>query len=433
MLIPQALEGVAAVAVAHATVRRWFGAAAGLGAGAVFALTPVAALMFRFNNPDALLVLMMVAGAYCLTRAIEQAGTRWIVAAGAMLGIAFLAKMMQAFIVLPAFALTYLLAAPTTLRRRICQLAAGGAAVLLSAGWWVAVVALWPSGSRPMIDGSTKNSIIDLITGYNGLGRIFGSGGAGGGGGTNFSGATGPLRLLNELMGGQASWLLPAALIALAGGLWARRRAPRTDRTRAALVLWGGWLIVTAAVFSFSQGVIHTYYMVALAPALGALVAIGAAMLWQRRESLGARLMGALAVGTSAGWAYALLERTPSWEPWLRPLILIAGGLAVIGLLSAPALGRAGRRVAAAAAVLGVAASMAGPIAYAADTVTTPHSGSIVSAGPAVGRSGLGRRHLRLGERSLARARIRTGGDGDRRLQQPGRQPVTGGVRALRR
>jgi 4-amino-4-deoxy-L-arabinose transferase-like glycosyltransferase len=388
MLIPQALEGVAAVGLLHAAVKRWFGAGAGLAAGAVFALTPVAALMFRFNNPDALLVLMLVAGAYCLVRALERAGTRWILAAGAMIGFAFLAKMMQAFLVLPAFALVYMLAAPTTLRRRIGQLLAGGCAMLVSAGWWVAIVALWPAGSRPFIDGSPDNSILNLIVGYNGLGRLFaGSGGTGsgggGGGGANFSGATGPLRLFDSLMGGQASWLLPAALLALAGGLWARRRAPRTDRTRAALLLWGGWLIVTAVVFSFGQGVIHTYYTVALAPAIGALVAIGATMCWSRRHTLAARLMGALAIGASAGWAYTLLERTPSWEPWLRPLILIAGALGVLGLLLAPFLGPAGRRVGAAAAVLGVIAAMAGPLAYAADTITTAHTGSIPSAGPA--------------------------------------------------
>ena len=254
MLVPQALEGVAAVGLLYGAVKRWFGAGAGLAAGAMFALTPVASLMFRFNNPDALLVLMLVAGAYCLVRALERAGTRWIIAAGAMIGFAFLAKMMQAFLVLPAFALVYVVAAPTTLRRRIRQLLAGGAALLLSAGWWVAIVALWPVGSRPFIDGSPDNSILNLITGYNGLGRIFGSSGPGGGGaGTNFSGATGPLRLFNDLMGGQASWLLPAALLSLLGGLWARRRAPRTDRTRAALLLSGGWLIVTALVFSFGQ------------------------------------------------------------------------------------------------------------------------------------------------------------------------------------
>jgi len=141
MLVPQALEGVAAVALLHAGVKRWFGAGAGLLAGALLAITPVAALMFRFNNPDALLVCLLVAGAYCLTRALEGASTRWVVAAGTMIGFAFLAKMMQAFLVLPAFGLVYLVAAPTGLRRRVLQMLAGTAAIVVSAGWWVAIVA----------------------------------------------------------------------------------------------------------------------------------------------------------------------------------------------------------------------------------------------------------------------------------------------------
>ena len=383
MLVPQALEGVAAVALLYAAVRRWFGAGAGLLAGAVLAATPVAALMFRYNNPDALLVLALVAGAYCLVRALERAGTRWVLAAGAMIGFAFLAKMMQAFLVLPAFALVYAVAAPTTLPRRIGQIAAGGAAMVLSAGWWVAIVAFWPAGSRPMIDGSPDNSILNLIFGYNGLGRIVGASGPGGGG-TGFSGATGPLRLFNELMGGQASWLLPAALLALAAGLWARRRAPRTDRTRAALLLWGGWLVVTAIVFSFASGVIHTYYTVALAPAIAALVAIGAAMFWSRRETAAARLTAAVAVGASAVWAAVLLARTPAFEPWLRPAVLIAGGASVAVLLLAPLLGSAvARRATAVAAVLAALAIGAGPLAYSGETIASAHSGSIVSAGPA--------------------------------------------------
>ena len=190
MLAPQALEGVAAVALLYASIKRWFGAGAGLAAGALLAATPVAALMFRFNNPDALLVLLLVAAAYCLTRALERAGTRWVVAAGTMIGFAFLAKMMQAFLVLPAFALVYVVAAPTGLRRRVGQMLAGGVAIVVSAGWWVAIVALWPASSRPMIDGSSDNSIINLITGYNGLGRIFGSGGPGGGGGGGAGGTS---------------------------------------------------------------------------------------------------------------------------------------------------------------------------------------------------------------------------------------------------
>ncbi len=394
MLVPQALEGVAAVGLLYATVKRWFGAGAGLAAGALFAATPVAALMFRFNNPDALLVLLLVASAYCLTRALERAGTRWVLAAGALVGAAFLAKMMQAFLVLPAFALVYAIAAPTTLRRRIVQLLAGGAALVVAAGWWVLIVALWPASSRPMIDGSSDNSILNLITGYNGLGRIFGGGGGGGGaggagagggpgGGSGFSGSTGVLRLFNDLMGAQASWLLPAAGVALLAGLWTRRHAARTDRARAALILWGGWLLVTAAIFSFGQGVIHTYYTVALAPAIAALVAIGGALWWPRRATTPARLLAALVIAGSAAWACVLLGRDSSWEPWLTPLVATTGALGVIGLLAAPALGRLRGRVLGVAVVLGVLSALSGPLAYAAYTASTPHTGSVVSAGPA--------------------------------------------------
>jgi 4-amino-4-deoxy-L-arabinose transferase-like glycosyltransferase len=388
MLVPQALEGVAAVALLYAAVRRWFGGAAGLAAGAVLATTPVAALMFRFNNPDALLVLLLVAAAYCLTRALERAGTRWVVAAGTMIGFAFLAKMMQAFLVLPAFALVYVVAAPTGLRRRLWQVLAGGAAIVVSAGWWVAIVALWPASSRPMIDGSSDNSILNLITGYNGLGRIFGGSGpggagGGGGGGANFSGSTGILRLFNSLMGGQASWLLPAALLALAGGLVMTRRAPRTDRTRAALLLWGGWLVVSGLVFSLSSGIIHTYYTVALAPAIAALVAIGGRMLWQRRTLTGARVAAGAAVAISAGWAWALLDRTPAWLPWLRAVVVAAAVGCLVALLVASLWRPVGRRLAVVAVVLGIVAGMAGPVAYAAQTVTTAHTGSVPSAGPA--------------------------------------------------
>jgi len=392
MLAPQALEGVAAVALLYAAIKRWFGTGAGLAAGALLAATPAAALMFRFNNPEALLVLLLVAAAYCLTRALERAGTRWVVAAGTMIGFAFLAKMAQAFLVLPAFGLVYLVAAPTGLRRRVAQMAAGGVAILVSAGWWVAIVALWPAGSRPMIDGSSDNSILDLITGYNGLGRIFGGGGgvggtgsAGGGVGANFSGATGALRLFNSVMGGQASWLLPAALLAFGAGLVSTRRAPRTDRTRAALLLWGGWLIVSGLVFSLSSGIIHTYYTVALAPAIAALVAVGGRLLWTRRETAPARIGAAVAVAVSAGWAWVLLDRTPSWEPWLRTAILVAGAASVTALLISAMWRPLRGRLAVTAVVLGVMASVAGPAAYAAQTIATPHTGSVPSAGPASG------------------------------------------------
>ncbi|MFI2650073.1 ArnT family glycosyltransferase [Micromonospora fulviviridis] len=295
ILVPQALLGVASVGVLYAAVRRWYGPVAGLLAGAVLAVTPVATLMFRFNNPDALLVFLLVAAAYATVRAVETASTRWIMLAGALVGLGFLTKMLQAFLVIPVFAAVYLLAAPTGFWRRIRQLLLSGLAVVVAAGWWVAIVELVPASARPYIGGSQHNSILELTLGYNGLGRITGDeegsvGGAGrmgggGGGGGPFSGQSGLLRMFDTEVGGQISWLLPAALILLVAGLWLAGRAARTDRTRAGLLLWGGWLLVTGLIFSFMSGIFHAYYTVALAPAVGALVGIGATLLWRARTT----------------------------------------------------------------------------------------------------------------------------------------------------
>ncbi|WFE35382.1 glycosyltransferase family 39 protein [Micromonospora sp. WMMD975] len=429
ILVPQALLGVASVGVLYASVRRWYGPAAGLLAGAVLALTPVATLMFRFNNPDALLVFLLVAAAYATVRAVETASTRWLALAGVLVGFGFLTKMLQAFLVLPVLAGVYLLAAPTGPGRRIRQLLLAGLAVLVSAGWWVALVELVPASARPYIGGSQHNSILELTLGYNGLGRITGDevgsvgggGRPGGGGGGPFSGQAGLLRMFDTEVGGQISWLLPAALILLVAGLWLAGRAARTDRRRAGLLLWGGWLLVTGLIFSFMSGIFHAYYTVALAPAVGALVGIGVTMLWRARTAPGrwrgyaATLILAGTLATTAWWSWRLLGRTPDWHPWLRPTILAtalttAALLALLDLRTPRTLpvtkefasgsepggdanslvtpGRAGRRwtrwVVAGVAVVGVAVGMAGPAAYAWQTAATPHTGSIPSAGPFV-------------------------------------------------
>ena len=174
MLAPQALEGVASVALLYAAVKRWFGPAAGLIAGLVLALTPVAALMFRFNNPDALLVLLMTAAAYTLVRAIENGRTRWLVFTGLLLGFAFLAKMLQAFLVVPGFAVAYLWAGPPRLGKRIWQTVLMGAGIIVGAGWWILAAQLTPAADRPYFGGSTNNNILQLAIGYNGLGRLTG-------------------------------------------------------------------------------------------------------------------------------------------------------------------------------------------------------------------------------------------------------------------
>jgi 4-amino-4-deoxy-L-arabinose transferase-like glycosyltransferase len=396
VLVPQALEGVACVGVLYAAVRRWFGPAAGLLAGAALALTPVAALMFRFNNPDALLVLLMTIAAYALTRAIEDGRTRWLALVGAMIGFGFLAKMLQAVLVVPPFAVAYLVAGPPRLGRRLLQLLAGGAAMVLSAGWWVAAVMLTPAADRPYVGGSTSNSILQLTLGYNGLGRLSGNetgsvgfGGGGGGQGTAFGGSTGITRLFSSEMGGQISWLLPAALVALAAMIWLSRKGGRTDRMRAAAMIWGGGLLVTAAVFSFMDGIIHPYYTVALAPFIGALVGIGAVAGWQARSTLHGRII--LCAGTVAAtlWSATLLGRTPSWHPEIHWIVLVAGLLAAGAFAAGPlltGLAASARRRATLALIpvpLALVALFAGPAAYSAATVSTSHTGAIPSAGPA--------------------------------------------------
>jgi 4-amino-4-deoxy-L-arabinose transferase-like glycosyltransferase len=392
MLVPQALEGVATVAVLYAIIRRWFGHRAGLVAGLVMATTPVAALMFRFNNPDALLVLLMTLGAYCTARALEKAGTRWLMLAGAAIGFGFLAKMGQALLVVPGFGLAYLVAAPTSWLRRVAQLAAALGALILAAGWWVLAVTLWPAGSRPMIDGSPTNSIWNLIVGYNGFERVVSTSGAGGGGGASFSGATGVFRLFNSLMGGQASWLIPAAAVILIGGLWVSRPAPRTDRLRASLIMWGAWLVITGAVFSFGQGVIHTYYTVALGPAVAALTAIGVSVLARRWNEPWTRFSASALLALTTGWAVVLLGRSPHWNPWLRPLIIVAAAVAVTGLIAALAMRSTAMRrtVGGIAVAAAIVAALAGPASYTVKTIAAPETGSIPSAGPAIAASSFG-------------------------------------------
>ena len=265
----------------------------------------------------------------------------------------------------------YLFAGPPQLGRRIWQLAAGGAAMLVSAGWWIAIVQLWPASSRPYIGGSQNNSLWNLMFGYNGFGRLTGNetGSVGGGaqGTASRWGPTGLTRLFNGEFGGQASWLLPAALIVLGAGLVFTWRMPRTDRTRAALLLWGGWLFVTGAAFSLGQGIIHPYYTVALAPPIGALVGIGATRLWHGRRHPAARVVLAVAFAATVGWSYVLLGRTPLWHPALRSLVLV-GGIVVTALLVVSAMPWL-RRFAAAIAAAALLVALAGPAAYTLSTV----------------------------------------------------------------
>ncbi|MGW0173169.1 glycosyltransferase family 39 protein [Rhodococcus sp. NPDC003322] len=426
ILVPQVLMGVASVALLWAIVRRRFGAGAGLLAGLVLAVTPVAALMFRFNNPDALLVLLTLAAAWALLRAIEDGRTRWLVLTGVFVGFGFLTKQLQVMLVVPPLALTYLLFGPPKLGKRIAQLFAALAAMVVSAGWWLLTVELWPADSRPWIGGSQENSILELTLGYNGLGRLNGNergsvtpgrdggavqglgagqggtvaetaagavpggmppGGPGGGGGGMW-GSTGITRMFDSAQGGQIAWLIPAALILGVLGIVLRGRLARTDSKRATFVLFGSWLLTTGLVFSFMAGIFHAYYTVALAPMIGALVGAGAVTAWRHRDLLWVRVTSAVTMLVTAVWSWELLGRSATFVPWLRWVVLVVGVVAAAGLL----LPRLTGRLAAGVAVAALLAGLAGPTAYAVHTIATPHTGSIVSAGPNTGGMGFGGR-----------------------------------------
>lgn len=259
ILLPEALMGVVTVAVLYATVRRRFPAGTALLAGAALAVTPVAALMFRFNNPDALLVLLMTLAAFFTVRALEHAKLRWIVLAGVMIGLGFLTKQLQAFLMLPPLALAYLFFAPIRFRTRLWHSLVALGAVIVSAGWWVAIVELVPASWRPYIGGSQTNSFLELTFGYNGLGRLTGdetgsvTGGGGGNTGGGMWGATGIARLFENEIGGQITWLLPAALVLAALGFWMLRGTGRSSVRRGILFVFTGWMLVTALAFSFME------------------------------------------------------------------------------------------------------------------------------------------------------------------------------------
>ncbi|MFE3290041.1 ArnT family glycosyltransferase [Rhodococcus sp. NPDC059234] len=419
MLIPQALMAVASVALLHGAVGRVSGRGAGLLAGAALALTPVAALMFRFNNPDAVMVLLMTAGAYAAVRSLERASARWIALAGAALGFAFLAKMLEGLMVMPALVVAFAVAAPAPVRARLVRLLGALAAFLVSSGWFVLLTLVWPASSRPYLAGSTDDNFMNLVLGYNGFARVLGrnhpGGGAGGpgpgqgavvppngqaahdvaagsaahgGGFGGFGGQTQGLgRLFTGEFGFEIGWLVPAALLAMVLVVASRWRAPRTDLVRAGAIVFGGWLVVDGLVLSYMSGTIHPYYCLSLAPAVAGMFAIGVHEMWTRRTTWFGR-SGLAGILLAAGvWSFWILGRNADWMPALRWVILAVSVVSAATVL-APRVGRDGR-LGTVAVVVGIVAALSGSGAYAIATLGQPHTGGGPTVGPAAAhRSG---------------------------------------------
>ncbi|NUR90725.1 MAG: glycosyl transferase family 39, partial [Nonomuraea sp.] len=398
MLLPQALAGVASVALVHSAVRRNLSGfftvrqahVAALVAAVVMTLTPITVAINRDNNPDPLLVLLLVLAAWFCLESLRNGRLRSLLLSALFVGLAFNTKMLQAYLVVPAFGLAYLVCARHPFLRRVVHLLAAGVVLVVSSAWWMVIVDLWPASARPYIGGSTDNTVWDLVIGYNGLGRIFGQGGGGGGfgGGASFGGAAGAGRLFNDTMAGQISWLLPFCALAL-GFAVVSRFLGRGPGPWASWLVWGGWLVVHFVVFSFSSGTFHPYYTTAMAPAVAAVTGIGGVLMWRAyRESRAWAWVLPVGVAVTGGWAFAVLRRTPAFVPWLAWAVLGATAAAVLGLVVA----RLGRgvavRVAAGALTATVFAGLAGPAAYAMTPLSSQVNGTNPTAGPSNGRMG---------------------------------------------
>jgi 4-amino-4-deoxy-L-arabinose transferase-like glycosyltransferase len=418
---------------------------------------PVAVLMFGFDNPDAILTLLLTASTYAFIRALENANPiKWLSISAILTGFAFNTKMLQGLIVLPVFVLVYIFAAKPKFWQRIKHILIAGIFLAISALWWPLIVTAIPKTDRPYIGSSSNDSIWNLIIGYNGVGRLLGEGtgqGAGGGGhsggapsgltsgttgrgisttrsfgafpgtaasgvgqstkagasrigggaapsgmnkiGTGiggfgggpgsssagFGGSTGILRMFNSSFGPNIGWLIPVGLSAVVFAFFKRRKTGRTDTTRAAYFVWGGYLVMHIIVFSMVSGVIHPYYPVVMAPAVAALVGMGLPALiksFKKRDLLAIFLP--LTVMVTAYVAFVILGYE-SLLPWLKWVVVVAGVVCGLTMLVQLMTGL-GRKFAQILAIAGVVIMIAGPTVYALDTATVTHTGSIPSAGP---------------------------------------------------
>jgi 4-amino-4-deoxy-L-arabinose transferase-like glycosyltransferase len=381
ILVPEALMGVASVVLVYDLTRRVWGRAAGCAAGLVLALTPIAVAISRHNNPDALLVLCCTAALWFIVRALQDGRTRWIVLSGVCVGLGFETKMGAALLVVPALVAAWLWIAPRGRLAAARQLLAGGAAMVVVGGAWPLLMALTPASSRPWISGTNDNSILSLILNYNGIGRLDGQAGgpqiAGGGGdgGANFGGASGPFRLLNQALGGQAGWLLGFAVVALIG-LVVATRLRRTDARTGWVIATGGAFATIAVAFSFAQGIFHPYYVSELAPFLAALVGGGVGWFLQRSWSAG--IFAAAAVLAGVVTELVVLHDNPGHLGWLPAVLVVLGLAAAVALV---AMRTRPVRAAILAAALGLL--LLAPASWAVQTLGHATNGTFPAGGPA--------------------------------------------------
>jgi 4-amino-4-deoxy-L-arabinose transferase-like glycosyltransferase len=381
MLVPQALMGVATVALVYDLTRRLWGRPAGFVAGLVLATTPIAVAISRHNNPDALLILCCAGALWATVRALLDGRTRWLVLAGVCVGLGFEAKMAAALLVVPGIVAAWLWVAPRGRLVALRQLLAGGAAMVAVGGAWPLLVALTPAADRPWVSGTSDNSILSLIFGYNGLGRLSGQaggpqafgGGAGGAGGGPFGGSPGVLRLLDSSLGGQAGWLLGFALVS-GIGIAIASRLRRDDARTGWVIVVGGAALTCAVAFSAASGIFHPYYVSQLAPFAAALAGAGVGLML--KGGLRARILASLAIAGGVATTLVVLHNNAGQLTWLPPILVTAAVLAI------GALALLGGRHLKTSLAVGLAALLIAPAAWAGQTLGHATDGTFPAGGP---------------------------------------------------
>ncbi len=437
IFLPQALAGVLSVLLLYYLVRRHFGVVAGLLAALALAISPISVLTNRNNTIDSTLVLVMLLGAWAVLRAAESGKLRWLLLCAVFVGLGFNIKMLEAYLVVPAYGLLYLLAAPRRIWVRIAHLAVAALLLLTISLSWAVAVDLTPAASRPYVGSSQDNSEISLALGYNGIQRLLGqfgfrggnsgstsgnstrqfppvgtgsgtfnggnfpqpgaggtgqppqnlgNGGGGGGGSSGMfnTGNPGLLRLFNEPLAGQIVWLLPMALLGMLALAWQRRPRFREDRQQQSLILWGTWLLTMAVFFSVAT-FFHQYYLSTFAPAICALFGIGVVVMWQdyRRSGWRGWLLPLALLLTDLEQIHIIVS-DPSWGTWLIPLIAIPCALAAVILFAARLVPRLRHnvRVLAPALCLGLLALMLTSAVWSTIPVLANEASMLPIAGP---------------------------------------------------
>ncbi|BCL83589.1 dolichyl-phosphate-mannose--protein mannosyltransferase [Ktedonobacteria bacterium brp13] len=415
VLLPQALCGVLSVLLLYYLVRRHFGVVAGLIAALVLAISPVSVVTNRNATIDSTLALCLLIGAWAVLRAAETGRLRWLLLTAVIVGIGFNIKMLEAYLVVPAFGLLYLLAAPTSIRKRVLHLALALLVLLVVSFSWVLAVDLTPASQRPYIGSTQDDSELSLALGYNGIQRLLsgtaggkttgnipgnnpnkGSGGSTGqpegqptGGGAR---GPGPLRLFTQQpLAGQDSWLLPLAILGMIALAWQGRPRLRENRKVHALILWGMWLLTMGIFFSVA-GFFHEYYLTVMAPAIAALCGTGLVVMWQdyRREGWRGWLLP-ISLLLTAAEQIVLLSSYPTWGRWMIPLLTVPCVLVAGVLISArlpvrlPGKEQVARILLPALAV-GLVALLLAPMVWAAIPILQGTESDLPLAGPQGGK-----------------------------------------------